>query len=425
MSSNALWRLICFVGLGMFVMQAEAGISASLKYAYFPIVVLFAYISWRNIGLLDPRIRKAIAPAMWGIGVLSVFVIARAFISIFQGEEVVRVFRDSFTYVLICMAPLVGVDAGRDVALRTSKVIVVLFTGLAAVSFSVFWLSARGVSLLGVERIFMFSMILSGLGIMVGGVYGMIRLSPMWLIFGSFCLIAVLVTGTRSGLLLVLGLIGAYGALKHYRVPLVRLLVGLSVVVMTAYLTVPLIASQVSTQGFFEKRVEAILRVLEGGVSADASGSIRARALEITLDEWTNHPLLGVGFGHAFASPVAGRSPVDFQLDSGMLLFAKFGIIGTLFLLLFFVLLSWSLIRFHIVTGVRSEGQAIGTAFLFMCLVFAVLGAPTEDKGFAFGLGLVFHLLTSHTYSVLRARRTQRVEGTYAAHAYRVRSADL
>ncbi|MEX5306088.1 O-antigen ligase family protein [Kocuria sp. CPCC 205258] len=389
-------RFVIFVAMGMFVFQSESGWVSSLKFVYFPLVVLFGVISLGNLRYLDPSMKRALKPALVGLSILLVFITGVAFISIIRGEEPLRVFRDFFTYLLICIAPIVAVDAGRVTSLRSGKALAASFTGVAAVSFSVYWLSARGVSLLGVDRLLMFSMVLTGLGILLGSVYGLVRLRPTWVLFGILCFIAILVTGTRSGFILLLGVFGAVGAVRKFRIPVFRFAVGMIGIAVCTYLVLPVISSRVSKEGFLENRIRALGEIFGDGVTSDASGAIRSRAVDITRAEWRDRPLLGVGFGHAFESPVPGRVAVDFQLDSGMLLFAKFGVLGMLCLMVSFALIGFCIVRFHRAIGARSEAQALGTAFLFMCSLIAFLGAPTEDKGFAYGLSIVLFLLVVH-----------------------------
>ncbi|WP_158041232.1 O-antigen ligase, partial [Kocuria sp. CNJ-770] len=401
-SSN--FRLYAFIGIGMLVMQSESGWSAALKPAYFLMVALFGLISIRNTKYLHASTKAAFRPIFLGSGLLTVLIILYVVYSVLQGQAPSRVIRDAFTYVLVAVSPFIAADAARETTTKNARIFVAVATGLAALSFSVFWLAVRQVSILGIERILMFSMMLSGLGIIVGFVYGVSKLNAIWLGFGTLCLIAVLVTGTRSGLLLVLALVGAIGAKQKLRLPWTRVVPGLLLVVSGAYFLLPSLSARISTGNFLETRMEALLQVIEGGIESDASGQMRRRALEISLTVWRENPLLGVGFGQAFQSVRPGEPPVDFQLDSGMLLFAKFGIFGAVLVIGAIGVMLYGFLSFHKKTKVRSRAQTIAASFSFMVLILAMLGVPMEDKGFAYSLCLITYLLAADNFVSLRRR---------------------
>lgn len=399
--NSAQMRLYVFVGLGMLVMQSESGFISSLKPIYFLLVIAFGLMALSNVKYLDANIRKALSPVFLGSALLLVLIAIYVIYSLIQGEAPSRVIRDAFTYVLIVAAPFIGADASRESTLVSARLFVAGVTGLAAVSFSVFWLSARQVGVQNADRLFMFSIILSGLGIMLGIVYGMLRLRPVWLMFGIFCLLAVLVTGTRSGLLLVLGLLGALGAKHKLRIPLPKLSAGLLCVTGGAYLLLPAVSGRVSQDGFMDSRVRALQNVLEGGIESDASGVMRFRAYEILYEVWNDKPLFGVGFGKAFTSVHPGQAPVDFQLDSSMLILAKFGLFGAATMVVAIGLIFFGLLVFHKQTHARSEVQTVAAAFIFMVGCFFLLGLPMEDKGFAYSVCLLVYLLSVHNRMLL------------------------
>lgn len=394
---NPQLRLLLFVGVGLAILQAEGGWSSALKLIYFPAVVIFLLTSLYNLQRLDARTMAASKPILVGAGILMATFLATAAMSVFQGEDVGRVVRDFFTYFLWAAAPFIGIDAARQAKVSTSNMVVALFTGLSALGFAVYWLSDRGVGTLGIERLVMYSMAMAGLGVAVGGVYGMMRFNPWWLAFAVFCLVAVLVTGTRTGILIIFGLVGAFGSRARHRVPLGRLVLGFSVLAACSYAVLPLIAARVAERGFLDDRLGAFADVVRGGVGADASGVLRQRALQITMDEWKDHSLFGVGFGHAFENPLPGHAPIDFQLDSAALILAKFGTVGVFFMAVAVLFMVWGIWRFHIRTGVRTEAQTIAGAFVLTCLLLLPLDVPTEDKGLAFATCLVVYLLVTQT----------------------------
>lgn len=399
---SARFRLYLFVGFGMLIMQSESGGLGALKPIYFILVAVFGVVSVHNVKYLTESAKSAFRPVFLGSSLLAVLILAYIAYSVLQGELLSRVVRDAFTYVLVAISPFIGADAARESTIEGARIFVATATGLAALSFAVYWLAVRQVSILGVERLFMFSMMLSGLGVILGFVYGLSRLNAVWLGFGLYCLIAVLVTGTRSGLLLVFALLATMGARRKLRISWTRIVPGFLIIILGAYLLLPSISAQVSTENFLESRMRAFLQVVQGGIESDASGQMRQRAMEISLSAWRESVLLGGGFGQAFQSVRPGEPPVDFQLDSGFLILAKFGIFGSIIILISIGLIYYGFLRFHKKTGLRTQSQTIFASFAFMTLMFFLLGVPMEDKGFAYSLCLIAYLLVTENVILLR-----------------------
>lgn len=395
----AQWRLYIFLAIGMLILQSETTLANAAKMVYFSLTAYFLWRSVRDLRNLNPKARKKLHVVFVVAVTVLIFMVARAWLSILQGEEITRVVRDFFTYFMLCAAPFIGAAAGQKTTKEHAEAFVAAFTGVAAISFAVYWLANRGVSLLQAERLLMSSILLAALGVAVGGVYALVRMNPMWGLFAVFCFTTIAITGTRSGLVLILGVLASVGPLRKRRVPPARLALGIVVAAAITYITIPIISRHVARQGFIEDRFNVLLGVFDRGVTSDQSGAMRQEAFEIAYDTWMENPLLGVGFGHAFPNPVTGRVNADFQLDTGMVLIAKFGILGTAILLCAFVCLLWVFGSFHGVLGKRSESQAIGITFLLMCLLYMPLGSPTEDKGMAFGLSLIFYLLMANRHS--------------------------
>lgn len=401
---SAQLRMIIYVVGALLVMQSESGIAAVLKPLYLPAASACVAVAIWNVRKLDPVRRKAFRLAFRGGWLLLTVTVLISVGSVVGGEELSRVVRDALTYLMIAGAPFVGADAARTVKPRRADRTSAVIAGIAATGFAIFWLSNRGVSTLETERLVMFSMVLTGFGLMLGIVYGIVRRSPLWLAFGVFCFIAIIVTGTRTGFGLVLGFVGAMGLARNRRIPPMKLAAGGALAGLGTYLTLPFISSYISQDGFLESRINSLHLLLEDGVSADQSGVIRQRALDFTLDIWSEHPLAGVGFGHLFPNPNPNEPPADFQLDSAALILAKFGIIGSTAILLAVLFMAVSIWQFHKVTGVRTEAQTVGRAFTVMCLALMPLASPMEDKGFALAFTLVFYLIGAH--SVRTAKST-------------------
>ena len=391
-----LLRLLVFVGGAMVVLQSSAGVSAP-KLGYFALVLLCFGISLSRLRLLKQSMWwPAFRLPLLGAAVLFVLIGLVAVGSLVSGADSAQVARDSLTYVLIAVAPVIGLDAASVSTSRGAGVSTVILAGIASVGFATFWLAERQVSTIGVDRIVLSSMMLSGIGAIAGLVKGLTpRLNLPWLAFGIFCLCCVLVTGTRTGLILLIALLGAVGARRKYRIPIVPLASGLVGIALVVYMLLPIISAQVASATFFQARLETLSNVFAGGVSADASGEIRQRAYEYALEIWGKNPLFGVGFGYSFPNPNPSLGDADFQLDTPILYLAKFGLIGTIVIAGALVLLATASFRIHRELGLWSAEQTVFRTFVFVWLLILPFGTPTEDKGFALALCLTFLMLGS------------------------------
>lgn len=390
------FRLIAFVGGALIIMQSDTGALASAKPAYLAFLLACAFASIGNIRKLDESVRSAMRPAFRGAGLLLLFATAVAVASIAAGEEASRVIRDATTYLMAGAAPFIGADASRVASLQRARLTAGAFVLMGAAGFAAFWLAARGVGTLGIDRFIMFSMVLTAFGFSLGIGYGLARKNLLWLSIGTACLIAILVTGTRTGLLLIVGFLGIVGARKRGLVPLSRVFFGAGGLAAALYFVLPAVASLVAVSGFLTGRASALMSVFTNGLSSDASGAIRQEALQITVQAWQqSNPLFGVGFGHAFPNPNAMQAPADFQLDSPLLILAKFGILGSIVLMVAVAMMFYAAWRVRKGDEKRLPEQVAARSFALIIVAVGFLGLPFEDKGFALSMTLLFLLLGS------------------------------
>lgn len=380
------FRLLAFVGGALTVMQSDT--LAAAKPAYLVFVLVAAVFGMFAAAKLSDGVRAAFRPAFRGAWILLAFVVAVAVGTVVAGEDPSRVVRDATTYVMIGAAPFVAADACRVGSLRRARTTVGVFVLVGAAGFAAFWLNARGVGALQIDRFVMFSLALTASGFSLGTAYGLVRRNLLWLGIGVACLLAVLVTGTRTGLVLLIGVAAMLGRRRKGLVSAPGLIVGAGAVAAGVALVLPSVASSLSLSTFLDQRVASLANVFANGVSVDQSGLLRQRALQITLDTWSANPLFGVGFGHAFPNPSPLLPPADFQLDSAALVLAKFGIVGTAVLVVAAVMMFAAARRFA-----PAATYPAARSFGLICVALAFLGWPMEDKGFALSICLMFSLL--------------------------------
>lgn len=408
-------RLVVFISGAMLVMQSSDGISAG-KFGYLALALICWFVSLIHI-------RKLKTTAWWpaaksliiGANILMVIIGLTVLGSLLYGTSASQVARDALTYVMIAIAPVIGLDAASTGSPKIASVLTVIFSGAASISFAVYWLSQRGVSTLPIDRVVMWSMMLAGLGAITGIVRGLSpRLHLSWLLFGIFCLACILITGTRTGLILVVAVAGAVGHRRHYRVPPVRLVAGVLSIAALMYVALPWISARVASASFFGARLATLSDALRGGFSNDPSGLIRDRAYAYALTIWRSHPLLGVGFGYSFPNPNPAGGTVDFQLDTPLLYLAKFGLLGTIGILIALTCFALTPRRMRRVLNLTSTEQTIYGAFAFLWLLILPFGTPTEDKGFGLALCLLCFMLGARAERACHQCDTQENVGIHS-----------
>lgn len=287
----------------------------------------------------------------------------------------------------------IAVSAGRVATQRSAEALLATVTFLGAVSFCVYWLSARGVSALSTHSLFAASNLLP----MLGTQWGMVSLSARGaslrrrvaaLACGFGIPAMMLLTGTRTwivviGVCLVSTAVGAIAGRLAGVAGLMRLCIGISVSVAAI---VWLGGHLITNADFLSERTQSLLSAWHSQGRADASVSARFEANRAAEEALSGHWLFGRGI--AFPNPI---TPFDTPLSSTM----RVGVVGTV-LIVAFVILA--------VGARRHGGRTIGrlplvvtrtwlVAVAALCLVLDPLG----DAMFPVTVGLAI------TYAVASA----------------------
>lgn len=377
-------RVLMFV-LGTFsVFSSSEGVSFA-KIAFLAVAILMATISSVRVSrVLNEPWSKPLRSSMLGSGVIVLLIALASSVGVSQGAPVPQILRDSTTYFIIAAAVPIAIDAASVMSLRTVNTAVVLVTAFAGVSFTVAVLSLRGVSNLSVERFGLPSMMALTVGVGLASVRALEsgKIQWRWFLFAAFLLGAVLASGSREGLILIVATLGSVAIAIQRRAGISRVIVGWVTLVL-ALLALLFVASRTITNAtFLQTRIEASLNVIQNGTTQDASGFIRARATSIALTDWSPNRLFGVGFGHSFIDPNPGGGTSDFQIDTSAVYLAKFGIIGCVLLAVAIFLIVRPAIG-HVFGPDRLPEQTAVLAAAAVWVVQLYFGSPTEDKGFS------------------------------------------
>lgn len=397
------WARAAFFMFGAFlVFQTSAGLSAP-KLFYFAVVGVSVLVSVTKLKAMTrtPSLR-ALRPAYFGaLGiVLWQLLIVLPYSVGAQGVRLEDWLRDGATYVLIGSAVIIALDALETSTRRLARTLVVLVGALAAFSFASRWISARGLvdaqANTGADNALMSSLTALTLAVALAFAMALVgrRMGWIWLAVGVVFVFAILVTGTRTGVVFGAVLLGLVGRRGKQRAPIFRVLAAATAGVLAVVVAIPLTAPFFSNDNFLAERFGSIWGTIKNGVASDQSGAIRTRAYEYCVQVFQENVLLGRGEGLTFVNPTTGLQGTDFSVDSPLVYLAKFGILGCLILFACLVFIFLPLVRRAPGFEWTVENTAVRgcVAILVSLLPF---GATLEDKGFAITAALAVLLVGS------------------------------
>jgi hypothetical protein len=372
-------RVAVVVGGGVLVLGSSSDVGP-LKILYAGAFILCAAIS---------SVRLLLMPPTWftpfrSVIVLGFSILACLLMSTIANPDVdlMTTVRQGIFYIMIPFAPIIGIDAGRDASSRNAMRWIGVIGCIAAVGFAADWLNRRGVSSLPIGRFIVSSLMLPALAFALAAVRavyarGVARI--LWLMPIILIPAAMLVTGTRSVLIVFLALIGVLGTEARRRVTLPRMAGLVAISVVTVGVILPLVGSLVISQpGFLENRVQALQVVLDGNGGADGSYAARNEQYYYAAQWISQGPWFGKGPG--FSPPIS--------LDTPLAVVVRIGIVGAVALTLFLasvVVASRKSAQLHGYTFMHTTVTGIG----IVILASLPFGAIVEDKGFSFMLLLL------------------------------------
>jgi O-antigen ligase len=194
--------------------------------------------------------------------------------------------------------------------------------------------------------------------------------------------LAMLVTGTRTNLIIFVALIATIGSAKNLAVPIHRMLVNIAVLVGAGVVLFPVAASfAISDNAFLASRVQAFLNVVQGRALDDQSFFGRYEQYDTAMQLIGAHPVFGLTLG----------TQLDYSLDTPLLTVVHLGVLGTALLLLFVIAIIIAVVR----VSRAGHPTAAYTAFkglMLVALCNVPFGTPFEDRGF--GLAVLLALTT-------------------------------
>jgi len=380
--SKSWARTLIVVAGGLFVLGSSSDVSAT-KLVYSGLLVLCAGVSAFRL-LRDPPTWVGPFRPLVGFGLALAAVLFVSYFASPSGADLSTFARQSIFYLILLAAPVIGLDSGRDLTPNAVYKIVWVAGIIASIGFATDWLERRNVSSLDVGQFVLSSLILPGFAfslalVLLARARGPVAKLP-WLALALVVPIAMLVTGTRTNLIIFAAVLAIVGQSKNFRIPARKMLVILASVLAIGAALFPIVANAViSRPGFIESRIQALLSITSGNAGADQSFSGRQSQYELALDLIAQSPVFGQGLGYQ----------LTFTLDTPLLTVVRLGILGTAILLAFVAAIAITFRRATARFG-PSVSYTAWLGLLAIAIANVPFGTPFEDRGFGFTFLLVF-----------------------------------
>jgi hypothetical protein len=397
---SGAFRLSLVVLGGLVVLQSSAGLSAS-KAAYLGAAGLAVLVAAEANRRDESSDALGIRPPLRRIGIGMFLVVLVGLVAAkMSGTPISEAARDAAPYLLLASTPLLAVDAANHIRRAPLELLFAVAGSMAAASFAITWLERRHLASLPFNRLFFpsFSLAVAFFCFTFARAYVEDKTSIWFLFLSGVVLALLLVTATRSALVLfiaplVMAVADWNGPRNLVRLGLLAVALALLAVGLTrvAATTLHVDASRITS------RLSSVSLV---GSDPTATQSLTERTIQTRLawKSFTAAPVVGMGLGHHLVwRDQFGTVHDAFTADTGLVYLAKFGIVGVLVLV--FVLSSFRVVLQRIRARARPADYAALLGFLGWAIGSLPLGAPFEDKGFAFGLIFLIALAMSHESS--------------------------
>lgn len=391
--TDPVGRLALFIVGGIVAMGGSSGLDVP-KLAYAAIAVTCFLVSWVRMSSRssEPSSAKQIRCATWATVIMLSVIFVATIIGVMAAREPALISQDAFTYVLIAISIMIGLDAGLSLRLRPILVLAVGAGALASVSWAVWWLARRGSSVGGLERLalvtsfFGIAVFAIALVMMVNSSARIARIS--WAVFAVAIPTIYIVSGSRSMLVFVIGIVGLLGAKRFGRLQAPGFLIVAAALILLTVGAITFVVPLLPDGSAILARFSRTFAMIENdGLEGDGSFDDRSRAYAYTAQYFWESPLFGQGFGLVYPS-VRASAAGDLKVDSPLLVLSKLGVVGTLAMIAV-VLLVWTIIRSSRGPGRLRLGETAFRIFVLVSVFRSAFVAPTEEKGFAYSIAIL------------------------------------
>lgn len=406
-SPAARFAIVVAGGLTVFGNSDQLGVP---KFAYLGWVVISTALAIAALAadrehrhLADIRPLLLTSAAVVGAIALSLVV------ALSTGTPFIDSLRDAAPYGLLAVAPLLAWDGARSRLGPHMEATIVAAGLIASAGFAIQFLGRRGIADLPLATLGLGSGLLGALAFAVA-IAALLSRRPrrfLWVLVATAIVTLLLITGTRSALVLLVGPVAMVLAQGQRFSRAIRL-ASTAVVVGIVVLTLAFLVSQASLIDVVRLTDRlGLLTSLGSNLSADQSYIERATQVGLAYSAFMGSPVVGVGLGFRFDwVHLGGESFPTYTIDTGLSLAAKFGLVG---LGLFGIAASAALsfyrrLRIRLPEHVRLSF----VGFAAVSIAMLPLGNPLEDKGF----GLAVAMLVAWALAATWTTRTKPVRRT-------------
>jgi O-antigen ligase len=391
-------RIVFVVLGGLFIFQREQGLDMSKMafLALFAVAFVGAFLNVRTLRDSPAyRLTRPLLAASTAFAVLAVFSVA---IAHNNGTPLVGWWlRDTAPYLLFASAPIFALDAQSSLGRRRLVTLLVTAGMIGAVAFAIHWLDRRGIADFQASRLGLASHFVPAALFAYAMSAALHARSIRWLAVAAPVLALLLVTGTRTNLVLLVAPVAiALATRRHRATRTFRLaLFGPIAIAITLVIGLGVLRMANANEEYLTKRISIFKST---GSSSDASYIERRRQTHAAWEVFKSNPVLGSGPGTVFEwETIDRKSAADFLIDTPLTFPAKFGLLG-LAILVFIIRQYWLFMR-GLIRGREATAGYLGlVGYLAIVVLSAIALSPFENKGFSFGLMLLLALVLSDVH---------------------------
>lgn len=392
-------RLVVLTFGGLLAFQSSVGVGL-LKSTYLVVVFTALLAAMFTVGSLpDRRAINLMKPMLVTTALFAAVVALSLAVAIVEGTPLADWLRDASPYFLFCSVPIFALDFSSHVSRRYLISVLIAVGVLAALSGAIDWAGTR-------RQYFQFAIshLLLPSGLLATALVcfstsraltsaGAVR--AVWAAFtGAVLALVALLTGTRSfSVVLLLVPLMVSVALPGGVIARLLQVSVFTVLMLAAGLGATFFALQVtgSNPQSLVDRFATVAQFLSSPTQ-DPSYQLRQQEFDSAMRLFQSSPLVGTGPGHLFDwASITGEVVTTFNIDTGMEVPAKFGLVGVAALLAIGVALFVVLKKMALTVRARASTAAV-SAFATVGAIWLLFGSPLEDKGFSYGMILLLAL---------------------------------
>jgi hypothetical protein len=390
-------RLLVSIVGGLIVFQSDLEI---LKLGYLVVALLCFAMSVGSVrgptGGIRPEFRSLVITSF----ALFCYLLFTFFLSRSIGTSTDQWLRDSLSYFLLTLLPYIGIAAGPAISARWNRRMYFIVGVVVSLGVAADWLGRRGVSALPIGRFVLSSAVVVALCFSFAVTMACLPSTRRRLLWGAASLLimmAMLLPGTRTNLLLFATFFGILGSVGNVRVPAGAAARFALTLIVTLVIAIPIFAQVfISDPEFLRQRVAFAVTVLQGDAEADQSYGERKAAYDLADEALGEYPTFGTGPGHLYAIyPIP-----TYNLDSPVIIPAKFGLVGMIFIGAFLLSIVDAVRKIRRRCGPSPTYTAL-SGWLVILVALVPFGPWLEDKGFSIALVMIFASMLSQASRIV------------------------